>query len=110
MRKFLKIFPIFVEKLQVLKKKCIFVRNFLLTNLQQPLDESSVIRDTQSKRYAVKLNIHNKLFDWLELTADANLSRTENSGAASFGQHQSNPIWVGLNFSPAMEVRNANGA
>lgn len=64
------------------------------------MDQTGVVRDTQSKRYAVKLNIHNKLFDWLELTADANLSRTENSGAASFGQHQSNPIWVGLNFSP----------
>lgn len=56
------------------------------------MDQTGVVRDTQSKRYAVKLNIHNKLFDWLELTADANLSRTENSGAASFGQHQSNPI------------------
>ena len=74
------------------------------------MDQTGVVRDTQSKRYAVKLNIHNKLFDWLELTADANLSRTENSGAASFGQHQSNPIWVGLNFSPTMDVRNANGA
>ncbi len=51
------------------------------------MDQTGVVRDTQSKRYAVKLNIHNKLFDWLELTADANLSRTENSGAASFGQH-----------------------
>lgn len=49
------------------------------------MDQTGVVRDTQSKRYAVKLNIHNKLFDWLELTADANLSRTENSGAASFG-------------------------
>ena len=55
------------------------------------MDQTGVVRDTQSKRYAVKLNIHNKLFDWLELTADANLSRTENSGAASFGQHQSTP-------------------
>lgn len=60
------------------------------------MDQTGVVRDTQSKRYAVKLNIHNKLFDWLELTADANLSRTENSGAASFGQHQSNPILGGL--------------
>lgn len=55
------------------------------------MDQTGVVRDTQSKRYAVKLNIHNKLFDWLELTADANLSRTENSGAASFGQHKATP-------------------
>ena len=68
------------------------------------MDQSGVIKDTKSKRYAVKLNIHNKLFDWLELTADANLSRTENSGAAGFGQNQSNPIWVGLNYSPTMSM------
>ncbi len=68
------------------------------------MDQSGVIKDTKSKRYAVKLNIHNKLFDWLELTADANLSRTENSGAAGFGQNQSNPIWVGLNYSPTMDM------
>ena len=30
------------------------------------MDQTGVVRDTQSKRYAVKLNIHNKLFDWLE--------------------------------------------
>ncbi len=68
------------------------------------MDQTGVIRDTKSKRYAVKFNIHNKLFSWLELTADANLSRTENSGAAGFGQNQSNPIWVGLNYSPTMEM------
>ena len=73
------------------------------------MDQTGVIRDTKSKRYAVKLNIHNKLFSWLELTADANLSRTENSGAAGFGQNQSNPIWVGLNYSPTMEMYTENG-
>ena len=73
------------------------------------MDQTGVIKDTSSKRYAVKLNIHNKLFKWLELTADANLSRTENSGA-SFVQHQStNPIWIGLNYSPTMEMYAANG-
>ena len=73
------------------------------------MDQSGVIKDTSSKRYAVKLNIHNKLFSWLELTADANLARTENSGAAGFGQNQSNPIWVGLNYSPTMEMYTENG-
>ena len=73
------------------------------------MDQTGVVRDTKSKRYSVKFNIHNKLFSWLELTADANLSRTENSGSASFGQHQSNPIWVGLNYSPTMEMKDASG-
>ena len=67
------------------------------------MDQTGVIKDTKSKRYAVKMNIHNKLFDWLELTADANLARTENSGTG-FGQNQSNPIWIGLNYSPTMNM------
>ena len=74
------------------------------------MDQTGVVRDTQSKRYAVKFNIHNKLFSWLEMTADANLARTENSGAAGFAQNQSNPIWVGLNYSPTMEMQDANGS
>ena len=73
------------------------------------MDQDGVIKDTSSKRYAVKLNIHNKLFSWLELTADANFSRTENSGA-SFVQHQStNPIWIGLNYSPTMDMFSESG-
>ena len=68
------------------------------------MDQTGVIKDTSSKRYAVKMNIHNKLFSWLDLTADVNLSRTENSGAAGFGQNQSNPIWIGLNYSPTMNM------
>ena len=68
------------------------------------MDQTGVIDNTSSKRYAVKLNIHNKLFDWLELTADANLSRTETHGGTGFAQNQSNPIWVGLNYSPTMEM------
>ena len=73
------------------------------------MDQTGVIRDTESKRYAVKLNIHNKLYKWLELTADANLARTETNGSSGFGQHQSNPIWVGLNYSPCMDMYTASG-
>lgn len=72
------------------------------------MDQTGVVKDTSSKRYAVKLNIHNNLFKWLELTADANLARTENSGTG-FGQNQSNPIWIGLNYSPSMEMYTGAG-
>ena len=58
------------------------------------MDQKGVIVDTKSRRYAIKANIHNKVFDWLELTADLNLAQTDNSGAG-FAQNQSNPIWVG---------------
>ena len=72
------------------------------------MDQKGVITDTNSKRYAVKANMHNKVFDWLELTTDINLSQTDNSGVG-FGQNQENPIWVGLNYSPTMEMMDANG-
>ena len=72
------------------------------------MDQKGVIVDTKSRRYAIKANIHNKVFDWLELTADLNLAQTDNSGAG-FAQNQSNPIWVGLNYSPTMEMMAANG-
>ena len=73
------------------------------------MDQKGVIVDTKSRRYAIKANIHNKVFDWLELTADLNLAQTDNSGAG-FAQNQSNPIWVGLNYSPTMEMMDANGS
>lgn len=72
------------------------------------MDQKGVITDTNSKRYAVKANMHNKVFDWFELTTDINLSQTDNSGVG-FGQNQENPIWVGLNYSPTMEMMDANG-
>ena len=72
------------------------------------MDQKGVITDTNSKRYAVKANMHNKIFDWLEMTTDINLSQTDNSGVG-FGQNQENPIWVGLNYSPTMEMMDANG-
>ena len=72
------------------------------------MDQKGVIVDTKSRRYAIKANIHNKVFNWLELTADLNLAQTDNSGAG-FAQNQSNPIWVGLNYSPTMEMMAASG-
>lgn len=71
------------------------------------MDQKGVITDTKSRRYAIKANMHNKIFDWLEMTTDINLAQTDNSGAG-FAQNQSNPIWVGLNYSPTMEMMAPN--
>ena len=72
------------------------------------MDQKGVITDTKSRRYAIKANMHNKIFDWLEMTTDINLAQTDNSGTG-FAQNQSNPIWVGLNYSPTMEMMAPNG-
>ena len=72
------------------------------------MNHDGVITGTQFKRYAVKANVHSKLYSWLELTADVNLSRGQGKGGG-FYQNQDNPIWNGLNFSPTMNMFDANG-
>lgn len=73
------------------------------------MNQRGVITDTESERFAVKANLHTRLYTWLELTADVNLSQTNSSGAG-FNQNQSNPLWIGLNYSPTMEMYNEQGA
>ena len=72
------------------------------------MNTKGVITDTDFARYSVKANIHSKLYSWLEMTADVNLSQSNGSGAG-FNQSQENPIWVGLNYSPTMEMYNEKG-
>ena len=72
------------------------------------MNQRGVITDTESTRYSIKANLHTKLYKWLELTADVNLSQTNSSGIG-FNQNQSNPLWVGLNYSPTMEMYTENG-
>ena len=73
------------------------------------MNHDGVIYNTQFKRYAIKANVHSKLYKWLELTADVNLSRGQGKGGG-FHQNQDNPIWNGLNFSPTMEMYQSNGS
>ena len=73
------------------------------------LNTKGVITDTDFTRYSVKANVHSKLYKWLELTADVNLSQSNGAGAG-FNQSQENPIWVGLNYSPTMEMYNDKGS
>lgn len=72
------------------------------------MNQTGVLENTSSTRYAVKMNVNSHLFSWLDLTADVNLAHTDGRGAG-FQQNQSNPIWVGLNYSPSMEMYDANG-
>lgn len=67
-----------------------------------------VMNYTQFERYSVKANVHSKLYKWLELTADINMSRGQGKGGG-FMQNQDNPIWNGLNFSPTMPMLQSNG-
>ena len=73
------------------------------------MQHEGVIKNTKFERYSAKMNVHSKLFSWLEMTADVNLSQGMGKGAG-FNQNQWNPIWIALNYSPTMEVFTENGS
>lgn len=72
------------------------------------MNTEGVVTDTEFTRYSVKANVHSKLFSWMEMTADINLSQSNGSGAG-FQQNQENPLWVGLNYSPTIEMTDDKG-
>ena len=72
------------------------------------MNTKGVVTDTEFTRYSAKANVHSKLYNWLELTADVNLSQSNGHGSG-FYQNQSNPLWIGLNYSPAMNMRSETG-
>ena len=72
------------------------------------MNHKGVIYNTEFKRYAIKANVHSRIYKWLELTADVNLSRGQGQGGG-FQQNQDNAIWNGLNFSPTMNMFQENG-
>ena len=73
------------------------------------MQHEGVIENTKFERYSAKMNVHSKLFSWLELTADVNLAQGKGKGTG-FNQNQWNPIWIALNYSPTMEIFSDNGS
>lgn len=78
---------------------------YLSTNYMK---HEGVVVNSEYERYSAKLNVKSKLTNWLELTADASASHGVGKGG-SFTMGQENPIWVGLNYSPTMEMKDAAG-
>ena len=72
------------------------------------MQHQGVITDTKFERYSAKANILSRIFRWLDLTADVNLSQGNGKGAG-FHQSQDNPLWTALNYSPTMEMLNDKG-
>ncbi len=67
-----------------------------------------VMVGTQFERYNIKLNVKSKLYSWLDVTADVQGHHNEGQGQG-FGMSQTNPLWLGLNYSPSMEMYLADG-
>lgn len=72
------------------------------------MNQTGIVIDTDNTRYQFKANITSKLFDWLNLTADLNLSQTKQHGNF-FGLGLDNVINRAISFSPAMAVMNEDG-
>lgn len=67
------------------------------------MNQKGVIIASEHTRYSFKANVRSKIYDWFEVTSDVNLSQTKMSGEGAV-LSQDNPIWIGLNYSPTMDI------
>ena len=72
------------------------------------IDNKGVVIGTKYQQYQAKVNVHSKLYDWLETTADIQYSHGKRRGS-DFTMAQTNPLWIALNYSPTMEMMDKNG-
>ena len=68
-----------------------------------------VMKDTQYERYAARLNVNSNIFSWLNINADVNLSHGEGKGIGGMALGGYNPVYLALNYSPTMHVKNDLG-
>lgn len=73
------------------------------------MQQEGTIEKSSYERYAVKANIQAKMTDWLDLTLDFNASRGEGKGLGGLELSGANPLWVAFNYSPSMELLDAEG-
>ena len=73
------------------------------------MKNSGVVVGTEFQRYSAKLNVHTQVYPWLELTADVQAVRNESKGSGMFGMNLDNAIVHALNYSPAMDMYQADG-
>lgn len=73
------------------------------------MKNSGVVVGTEFQRYSAKLNVHTQVYPWLELTADVQAVRNEGKGSGMFGMNLDNAIVHALNYSPAMDMYQADG-
>lgn len=72
------------------------------------LNNQGVVQKTKFDRYQAKMNIHSRLFKWLETTAELQYVHSKGTGA-EFSMSQQNPLWIAQNYSPTMEMYDSQG-
>ena len=73
------------------------------------MQEEGIIDKSSYERYAVKANMQATMTDWLDLTLDINASRSISKGIGGLELSGANPLWVAFNYSPSMELMDAEG-
>ncbi len=68
-----------------------------------------IIKESQYERYAARANVSADIFSWLNVNADINLSHGEGKGIGGLALGGYNPIYLAYNYSPTMEIMNADG-
>jgi TonB-linked SusC/RagA family outer membrane protein len=73
------------------------------------MQQEGTIEKTSYERYAAKANIKARMTDWMDLTLDFNASRSIGKGIGGLELSGANPLWVAFNYSPSMELLDAEG-
>ena len=73
------------------------------------MQQEGTIEKSSYERYAAKANIKARMTDWLDLTLDFNASRSIGKGIGGLELSGANPLWVAFNYSPSMELMDAEG-
>ena len=71
--------------------------------------EEGIIDKSSYERFAIKGNIQAVMTDWMDLTLDINASRSIGKGLGGLELSGANPLWVAFNYSPSMELMDAEG-
>ena len=73
------------------------------------MKREGVVVGTEHERYSAKTNVHTKVYPWLELTTDIQAARMQGHGNGFFGMNVGNPLVHMLNYSPTMDMYEADG-
>ena len=73
------------------------------------MNQEGTLEKSSYERYAAKANIKAKMTDWLDVTLDFNASRSIGKGIGGLELSGSNPLWIAFNYSPSMELLDAEG-
>ncbi len=68
-----------------------------------------IIRESSYQRYSARASVSSQIYDWFNLSVDVNASHGVGKGIGGLSLGGYNPLWIGYNSSPTMEMMDANG-